>query len=70
MSYISGNWFRKRRQCPNWINAKYGALPSIGAAPLGAGSLGAQLRAGKSTRTGMPLSDHLTEPRLLQDSDD
>ena len=31
-----------------------------------AGSLEAQLRAGKSTCTGMPLSDHLTENEMTQ----
>ena len=53
--------FRKRRQCPNWITAKYGAVGSSTA-----GSLKAQLRAGNSTCTGMPLSDHLTENEMTQ----
>ena len=60
------NWITKRQPSPIWITAKYGALPSREQL---AGSLEAQLRAGKSTCTDMPLSDHLTEPRLLQDSD-
>ena len=61
---------------PNWSESggyfqldhcQYGALPSR--EQHRAGSLEVQLRAGKSTCTGMPLSDHLTKPRLLQDSD-
>ena len=53
-------------------NVQIGSLPNMERFHLGsstAGSLEAQSRAGKSTCTGMPLSDHLTEPRLLQDSD-
>ena len=59
--------FRKRRQCPNWITAKINMerfhLGTVGSST--AGSLEAQLRAGKSTCTGMPLSD-LTESEMTQ----
>ena len=53
-------------------NVQIGSLPNMERFHLGtvgsstAGSLEAQLRAGKSTCTGMPLSDHLTENEMTQ----
>ena len=53
-------------------NVQIGSLPNMERFHLGtagsstAGSLEAQLRAGKSTYTGMPLSDHLTKNEMTQ----
>ena len=74
MSYISFlSWVPKQdslRRCVSKLvsesggNVQIGSLPNMERFHLGsstAGSLEAQLRAGKPTCTGMPLSDHLTE---------
>ena len=66
---MSPNWFPKAAalvQIGSLPNMERFHLGIVGSSTAGSSFLEAQLRAGKSTCTGMPLSDHLTENEITQ----